>query len=73
MTSPTVLDGASLPWRKSSHSSPNGSDCVEVAPVSVADVIAVRDSKNPTGPKLAFGPAAWEAFTAHVKAGGVDL
>ncbi|WP_141548131.1 DUF397 domain-containing protein, partial [Nocardia farcinica] len=24
----------------------------------------VRDSKNPTGPALVFGPAAWDAFTA---------
>lgn len=72
MTSPTVLDSA-LPWRKSSHSSPNGSDCVEIAPVVAADVIAVRDSKNPGGPKLAFDASTWEAFTARVKAGGLNL
>lgn len=73
MTSPTVLDGAGLPWRTSSYSSPNGSDCVEVAPDADADVIAVRDSKNRTGPKLAFDASTWEAFTRRVKVGDVDL
>jgi hypothetical protein len=30
--------------------------------------IAVRDSKDPGGPRLAFGPGQWRAFAAHVKA-----
>ncbi|GAA3751016.1 hypothetical protein GCM10022225_39240 [Plantactinospora mayteni] len=25
-------------------------------------VVAVRDSKDPAGPVLTFGPAAWRAF-----------
>lgn len=37
-------------WRKSSHSSSDGDQCVELA--SVGDTVAVRDSKNPTGPIL---------------------
>jgi len=32
--------------------------------------VAVRDSKDPDGPALAFGPAAWRVFTRHIKAGG---
>jgi Domain of unknown function (DUF397) len=33
----------------------------------------LRDSKDPQGPKLAFTPDEWEAFTRRVKAGGLDL
>jgi hypothetical protein len=46
-------------WRKSSASASNG-HCVEVAP---GPLVAVRDSKDPAGPVLAFSPAAWRAFT----------
>jgi hypothetical protein len=37
-------------WRKSSHSSSQGDDCVELA--KLGDFVGVRDSKNPHGPKL---------------------
>jgi hypothetical protein len=39
-------------WHKSSYSSQDG-NCVEVAANSPGTV-AVRDSKHPDGPKLAF-------------------
>lgn len=56
-------------WFKSSHSG-GSQDCVEVA--FLADgTVGVRDSKNPTGPALAFAPADWDAFTAAVKQGGL--
>jgi Domain of unknown function (DUF397) len=58
-------------WRKASYSTSNGGDCVEVADAGHA--VAVRDSKDPEGPKLAFTPRAWEAFTHRVKAGDLDL
>ena len=58
-------------WRKSSHSGDNGGECVEVD--GGGPVIAVRDSKNPDGPKLAFAPAAWQAFIGGVKSGGPGL
>ncbi|MFH8370335.1 DUF397 domain-containing protein [Streptomyces sp. NPDC018031] len=32
-------------------------------------LVAVRDSKNPDGPALVFGAAAWGAFVAAVRAG----
>jgi hypothetical protein len=36
--------------------------------VDRSDLIAVRDSKNPDGPKLFFNPAEWDAFLNGVKA-----
>lgn len=45
---------------KSSYSNLSG-DCVEVAR-NVPAIVAVRDSKNPTGPVLRLAPAAWDAF-----------
>ncbi|MER7891969.1 DUF397 domain-containing protein [Micromonospora sp. NPDC094482] len=57
------LNGAR--WRKSSRSSGNGGDCVEVAD-NLPGVIGVRDSKDPTGPALIFAPTAWRAFVAKL-------
>jgi len=53
-------------WRKSSYSGNSGGNCVEVG--AAAPLIAVRDSKDPDGTRLAFGREAWEAFAAKVKA-----
>lgn len=53
-------------WRKSSHSEGNANTCVEVAR-NLRGIVAVRDSKDPDGPALAFAPAAWRAFTTHLK------
>ncbi|MBM0236522.1 DUF397 domain-containing protein [Micromonospora sp. ATA32] len=57
----TDLTGAR--WRKSTRSGGNGGNCVEVAD-NLTHLIAVRDSKDPTGPALTFAPSAWAAFTA---------
>lgn len=57
-------DGTVL-WRKSTRSAGNG-ECVEVA-VTAARV-AVRDSKDPAGPVLRFGPEAWRDFTRALRA-----
>jgi hypothetical protein len=51
-------------WRKSSYSG-SGNNCVEVAATSTA--VAIRDSKDPDGPALTFGPQAWESFTHAIK------
>jgi hypothetical protein len=59
-------------WRKASYSTDNGGACVEVASARPA-AIAVRDSKDPDGPRLAFGPRDWAHFITQVKAGGFDL
>ncbi|MGP3922341.1 DUF397 domain-containing protein [Streptomyces sp. 8N616] len=58
-------------FRKSSYSGSQG-ECVEVA-CSVADMIAVRDSKDPHGPVLAFSPAAWSDFVSDVKEGTAEV
>lgn len=51
-------------WRKSSYSGGSDNSCVEVA--FDAAQVGVRDSKNVTGPTLAFSPTAWRAFARHV-------
>ncbi len=60
------VDVSRAVWRKSSWSGGNG-NCVEVA-ANLPGVVAVRDSKDPDGPVLAFSPAVWRAFAAGVKA-----
>lgn len=62
---------ADVRWRRSSRSGGQGGNCVEVA--ALAPVVAVRDSKDPDGPRLAFDAAAWRAFADRVKASEVDL
>ena len=66
------MDLSRAEWRKASRSSSNGGNCVEVAR-NLRDAVAVRDSKNPDGPKLVLPAADWQAFTASVKAGLHDL
>ncbi|WP_331718286.1 DUF397 domain-containing protein [Streptomyces sp. NBC_00134] len=56
-----------LRWFKSSYSGGSGSDCVEIAVLGEAaagsvDGVAVRDSKNPTGPHLTFSRAGFAAL-----------
>jgi hypothetical protein len=62
------MDLTSAEWRKSSRSGDNGGNCVEVAR-NLPGIVAVRDSKDPDGPKLLFSPEDWRTFTASVKAG----
>jgi hypothetical protein len=52
-------------WRKSSYS--KASNCPEVG--QAGTVVAVRDTKDRTGPVARFPAAAWAWFTADVKAG----
>jgi hypothetical protein len=56
-------------WRKSSRSDDSASGaCVEVA--FVPEAVAVRDSKNTSGPTLAFPTVSWDAFRADLHAQG---
>lgn len=66
------MDVTGAEWRKSSHSSGNGGQCLEVAQ-NLPGAVAVRDSKDPDGPKLMFSRAVWRAFTAAVQDGELDL
>jgi len=52
-------------WRKASYSSSNGGACVEIG--TAARAVAVRDSKEPDGPRLAFTPGSWQAFIRSIK------
>ncbi|MEE4495347.1 DUF397 domain-containing protein [Streptomyces sp. BE230] len=51
-------------WFKSSYSSGEGGECVEVA-AAVARV-HIRDSKQTGGPVLTVGPGAWAGFVGLV-------
>lgn len=50
-------------WRKSSFSNGTNGNCVEIAVMT--DRVAVRDSKNTTGPTLAFDSTAWRTFLSR--------
>lgn len=67
----TKMDLSAARWRKSSHSSGQGGECVEVA--DLVPVVAVRDSKDPDGPKLIMNAAHWRALTRRIKASEHDL
>ncbi|MFD0887968.1 DUF397 domain-containing protein [Streptosporangium algeriense] len=58
-------------WRKASLSSDNGGDCVEMA--VAGPLFALRDSKDPDGPKLLFTRTAWRAFLGEVRLGAFDV
>ncbi|TDC82584.1 DUF397 domain-containing protein [Micromonospora sp. KC606] len=60
---------ADVAWRKSTRS--QTSNCVEVAPLSTA--VALRDSKDPSGPVLLFNRAGWLGFVSGAKNGQFDL
>ncbi|RAY15584.1 DUF397 domain-containing protein [Actinomadura craniellae] len=59
-------------WRKSTRSDGiDNSECVEVA--DLGGVIGVRDSKDPSGPRLAFPAESFAAFLFRVKRDGLGL
>lgn len=63
----SAVDFPSVFWRKSSHSDSEGGACVEVAAFPAA--VAVRDSKDPEGPRLVFGRAAFSVFARGLRDG----
>lgn len=58
-------------WAKSSHSDPNGGNCVEARQAS-ASTVQVRDSKAPSSLVLSFSSDSWRMFTATIQAAGPD-
>jgi Domain of unknown function (DUF397) len=53
-------------WRKSSYSSSTGQNCVEVA-TNLPDVVALRDSNDPNGPKLLVPLSEWRSLLGRLK------
>ncbi|MFD4880222.1 DUF397 domain-containing protein [Streptomyces sp. NPDC058420] len=53
-------------WFKSSYSDGTGQNRIEAARL-IPTGIAVRDSKNPTGPALLLPESAWTPFLAHLQ------
>lgn len=47
-------------WRKSSHSPNEGGQCVEAGATS--EQVAIRDSKQPTGPVMLVSSSEWLAL-----------
>ncbi|WP_282785777.1 DUF397 domain-containing protein, partial [Nocardia sp. CC201C] len=56
-----------LKWRKSTKSG-SQAECVEVAELPNGGM-AVRDSKDPSGPMLRFTAGEWDAFIAGAEQG----
>ncbi|WP_326689508.1 MULTISPECIES: DUF397 domain-containing protein [unclassified Streptomyces] len=54
-------------WRKSGYSGGGNGECLEVCD-GHASGVPVRDSKDPHGPALVFGAAAWNAFVGYARA-----
>lgn len=59
------MDLSKATWRKSSRSSPNGGNCVEVA--DLPSGVGVRDSKDPDGPKLVVSRDEFAMLVAALK------
>jgi hypothetical protein len=62
----TDIDLSRAEWHKSSYSSQDG-NCVEVAR-NLPGLVAVRDSRAPSGPKLLVPQASWQAFLQALRA-----
>ncbi|MEV6498506.1 DUF397 domain-containing protein [Streptomyces prunicolor] len=58
------LPSDDLAWFKSSYSSNEGGDCIEVAAHPAA--VHVRDSKVPAGGILTVSPSTWTEFLERV-------
>jgi hypothetical protein len=62
------MDLSHADWRKASYSGNNGGACVEVAR-NLPNVVAVRDSKDPSGPALILSADQWAGFVARIRSG----
>ncbi|RFS84633.1 DUF397 domain-containing protein [Actinomadura spongiicola] len=59
------MDLTTATWHKASRSTSNGGQCVELARID--DTIAIRDSKDPHGPKLLLTPQTLHHLTQTIK------
>ncbi|WP_084478091.1 DUF397 domain-containing protein [Nocardia jejuensis] len=63
------MNEAGARWFKSARST-GAKECVEIA--FLPGGVGIRDSKNPTGPALLFGPSEWDRFTHALRKGHFD-
>lgn len=63
------MDGSSIGGMVTFGPCEGGGACVEVAK---AEIMLVRDSKNPDGPVLIYFMTEWQEFVRRVKAGEFD-
>lgn len=61
------MELADLKWRKSSYTTANGGDCVELA--RAPEGIAIRDSKDPEGTRMRIALGEFRRLVADVKEG----
>jgi hypothetical protein len=58
-------------WVKSARSGPTG-NCVELAALASSGQVAMRNSRDPSGPALTYDAAEVSAFLSCLKAGDYD-
>ncbi|MEV4575910.1 DUF397 domain-containing protein [Nonomuraea jabiensis] len=66
----SALEFPDAQWQKATFSNSQG-NCVEFARLA-PDVVAMRDSKNPTGPVLVFERDVIAGFVRQVRGGLLD-
>ena len=59
------MDLTGTVWRKASKSTENGGDCIELA--AADNLIGIRDSKDPNGPKLLVNRNEFGRFIEALK------
>ncbi|XRQ16345.1 DUF397 domain-containing protein [Actinomadura welshii] len=59
------MDLSAAVWKKASRSNESGDACIEVA--NNGDIVAVRDSKDPGGPKVVMRRADFRRLAAMIK------
>ena len=58
-------------WHKSTYSGGGGQNCVEVAVIPGS--VAIRDSKDPSGPVHVVTPEVFRDLVSRIKRGDFDL
>jgi Domain of unknown function (DUF397) len=60
------IEMSAVTWRKSRRSNASG-NCVEVAALAEGQRLAIRDSKNPSGPVLLVSTDDWRSFMSSLR------
>jgi hypothetical protein len=59
------MDLSNADWRKASRSTVQNDNCVEVA--GIPNAVALRDSKDPNGPKIIISHNEFRHFASALK------